>query len=134
MDQLFTLLDNQLGFPVFEEIEATKRRLSRAASTEFRYVYPTVDILEKFTRAEFDEMVSEKVDAITGSMDRVVNEAGLRFDQIDLVCCTGGTARVPVIREAIVGRFGEKKVTDFNHHESVVQGLARYAQRQLSLK
>ena len=128
MDQLFTLLDNQLGFPVFEEIEATKRRLSAGARTDFRYEYPSVDITETVSRAQFDEIIGDKVEAITRSLDDTVARAGLGFEAIDLVCCTGGTARVPAIREAIVRRFGEAKVTDFNHHESVVQGLARYAQ------
>jgi hypothetical chaperone protein len=127
MDQLFTLLENQLGFPVFEEIEATKRRLSVSSHTEFRYSYPSVEIAEDFTRAQFDEIVAEKTEAILRSLDETVAQSGLAPGQIDLVCCTGGTARVPIIREALVARFGAGKVTDFNHHESVAQGLAHYA-------
>ena len=37
MDQLFCLLENQLGFPIFEEIEQTKRRLVRVGEDDFRF-------------------------------------------------------------------------------------------------
>jgi hypothetical chaperone protein len=127
MDRLFTLIQDQLGFSIFEEIEGTKRRLSDKASTQFSFTYPDVEIEEKITRKEFDQYVSERVDPIISSLDETVKKAGLKFEDIDLICCTGGTAKVPVIREKLIERFGESKLREHNIFHSVVQGLAERA-------
>lgn len=127
MDHLFSLLENQLGFPVFEEIERTKRRLSDSDETTFAFSYPEVEIREPVSRKEFDAYASDRVESILAALDRTVRDAGIGFDQVDIVCCTGGTAKVPVIYEALVARFGVEKVQHHNHHHSVVQGLAERA-------
>jgi hypothetical chaperone protein len=127
MDQLFCLLENQLGFPVFEEIERTKRRLSESARTEFAFSYPEIEIREPVTRREFDEFTSDQVGAILEVLDRTIKEAGVGTEGIDVVCCTGGTAKVPAIYEGMVARFGKAKVQHHNHHHSVVEGLAHRA-------
>ena len=127
MDQLFSLLENQLGFPVFEEIERTKRRLSDSDETNFSFSYPEIEIREPVGRVEFESHVLERVESILNSLDRTVQRAGLSFDQIDIICCTGGTAKVPVIYNGLVARFGAEKVQHHNHHHSVVQGLAERA-------
>lgn len=127
MDQLFSLLENQLGFPVFEEIERTKRRLSESESAVFKFEYPDVEIHQPVTRGEFETLAGEKLEAILETMDRTVKDAGLTASDIDVVCCTGGTAKVPAIYEGLVARFGRSKVQHHNHHHSVVEGLAERA-------
>jgi hypothetical chaperone protein len=127
MDRLFTLINDQLGFSVFEEIEGTKRRLSESDQTLFNYNYPELKIEETVKRREFDQYVSERVNPIIESLDETVKKAGLSFDQIDLICCTGGTAKVPVIRDRLIERFGADKLREHNIFHSVVQGLAERA-------
>jgi hypothetical chaperone protein len=127
MDQLFSLLENQQGFPIFEEIERTKRRLSESAKTQFNFEYPDIDVHQPVTRREFDAFTSDQVDAILGTLDRTIKDAGLTPGGIDIVCCTGGTAKVPAIYEGMVARFGREKVQHHNHHHSVVEGLAHRA-------
>jgi hypothetical chaperone protein len=131
MDRLFCLLENQLGFPVFEEIERTKRRLSEGSETIYNFAYPDIEIREPVTRREFESFAGEKVQAILETLDRTVKDAGLTAEGIDIVCCTGGTAKVPAIYEGLVARFGKVKVQHHNHHHSVVEGLA-YRARELS--
>jgi hypothetical chaperone protein len=131
MDSLFCLLENQLGFSVFEEIERTKRGLSEAESAPFNFAYPDIDIHEQVERREFESFAAEKVESILKTLDQTVSDAGLGFGDIDVVCCTGGTAKVPAIYEGLVARFGAAKVEHHNHHHSVVQGLAERARELL---
>jgi hypothetical chaperone protein len=134
MDALFTLLDNQLGFPVFEEIEHTKRRLSEAAATEFRFDYAgELAIREKIRRKDFEEFAADRIGRIFASLDETVKAAGIRFEDVDIVCCTGGTAKVPAIADGLKKRFGQAKLSQFNHHHSVVTGLAERARQLLAL-
>ncbi len=128
MDWLFCLIDDQLGFDVFEKIERTKCGLSDAEAAEFLYEHPVINIREKISRREFEEAVGTRLDKIIASLDETVRNAGLKFADIDVVCCTGGTAKVPAIQKALEKRFGGDKIQQHNHFHSVVKGLAERAQ------
>lgn len=127
VDRLFSLINDQLGFGVFEEIERTKRALSESDHTLFNYEYPDVEIREKITRAEFDEAAGDRIASILGSLDETLRRAQVTPAQIDLVCCTGGTAKVAAIRDGLASRFGADKLQQHNHFHSIVQGLAERA-------
>ncbi len=127
VDRLFSLINDQLGFGVFEEIERTKRALSETDHTLFNYEYPDIEIREKITRAEFDEAAQDRIASILGSLDDTLKRAQVTPAEIDLVCCTGGTAKVAAIREGLASRFGADKLQQHNHFHSIVQGLAERA-------
>lgn len=123
MDNLFCLLDNQLGFSVFEEIEGTKRRLSDSIQTQFHFQYPGLQIRESISRNEFNAYAQERVDRIMGTLDETLREAQVSSNDVDVVVCTGGTARVPVIFDELVRRFGRQKIEHHNFYHGVVEGL-----------
>jgi hypothetical chaperone protein len=129
MDQLLTLVEDSLAFQVFDEIEQTKCALSDATGTEFFFDYPSMNVREWVTRDDFENGSSREVGAVLRSLDQTVKEAGLSFDQVDAVCCTGGTAKVPRIARAIEERFGRGKVRQLRSFHSVVQGLAERARQ-----
>jgi len=124
LDRLFCLVDEQLGFPVFEAIEASKRRLSEDDTTRIRFPHPVVDIDVPITRAQFDSFISECCRRIMETLDETLRQAGVRPDQIDVICLTGGTAKVPALREGLTARFGAEKLDTHNRFHSVVSGLA----------
>lgn len=127
MDQLFTLIHDQLGFSVFEEIERVKRALSSQSSERFFFDYPDLRIEEDVKRADFDQYVEGKVERILDSLDETVKQAQVEYSDIDIICCTGGTAKVPTIREGLKKRFGEEKLRQHNHFHSIVRGLGERA-------
>jgi hypothetical chaperone protein len=127
MDRLFSLLENQLGFPLFEEIERTKRALSDEENARFRFTYPEIEVDLKVTRKQFEGNSESQVHAILESLDSTMKASGLRYQDIDIVCCTGGTARVPAISHGLSERFGEGKLRQHNHYHCVVEGLCERA-------
>ncbi len=127
MERLFCLIEDQLGFKIFEEIEHTKRRLSEIDRTRFFFDYPGAQVEEQFTRKSFEELIASKTDDILRALDQTVADAGLTNDKIDLVCCTGGTAKVMVLRQALEERFGLEKLQQHNNFHSIVQGLSARA-------
>ncbi|HEU4412351.1 MAG TPA: Hsp70 family protein [Polyangiaceae bacterium] len=129
MNQLLTLVEDSLAFQVFDEIEQTKCALSDATGAEFVFEYPSMDIREWVERAEFEAGSERETGAVLRALDRTVSEAGLAFGDVDAVCCTGGTARVPRIARAIEERFGREKVRQLKSFHSVVQGLAERARQ-----
>lgn len=127
MDQLFSLIGEQFGFELFEEIERVKRALSAAESERFAFRYPDIEIEEDISRAQFGEYSGEPVRRILACLDETVQNAGVDPGQIDLVCSTGGTAKVTAIQRGLEERFGAVRVQQHNHFHSIVHGLTRIA-------
>jgi hypothetical chaperone protein len=127
IDQLVCLIEDALGFQVFESIEHAKRELSSHDETLFRFDYPSIEIEEVITRAEFVSFCEAPVAAMFTSLDHTLEQSGLSAADIDLVCCTGGTARVAAIASGILERFGEDKIVRLRSLHSVIAGLAARA-------
>ena len=127
MNSLFTLLNDQLGFPLFEKIESTKRLLSSTDPAPFDFAYPDIDIHEKIRRSEFEDYAAAALENIVHSLDETLRTASVHPKQIDRVLCTGGTARVPWLRNALIERFGAAKLHDLDPFRGVARGLMERA-------
>ncbi|WP_413581723.1 Hsp70 family protein [Bdellovibrio sp. HCB288] len=127
IERLFILLEDQQIFPFFEAIEKTKRGLSASDSTEFDFDYPGLELKEQFTTAQFIDWAMNTRQKIFEGLDRCLESAGLTPDQVDLVCLTGGTAKVPFIQGELETRFGKQKLQTQAHFHSVLSGLVESA-------
>jgi hypothetical chaperone protein len=127
IDQLLCLVEDALGFQVFEAIEQAKRALSDRESTTVEFDYPGIELLEPVTRAEFQQFSAAQIAIILGSLDRTLEASGLNARDIDLVCCTGGTARVAGLASGIAARFEPSQIVRLRSLHSVIQGLAERA-------
>jgi len=127
MDQLKTLVEDTQGFALFEAIEKAKRAVSSAERAELRFEYADIDVREKVTRKGFEEASRRDVDAILACLDETVKAAGVAPAEITVVCCTGGTARVPRLAAEIQRRLPAARLEQFKGFHSVVEGLAHEA-------
>ncbi len=127
IDRLFCLIEDQIGFQLFEEIEKTKRSLSSASQAKFSFPYPGVDLDLDLSRTEFEALICSKAEIIVKSMDDTLKQAGVTPSQVDFVFSTGGTAKVPLLQNALIERFGAEKIQERNHFHSIVEGLSAKA-------
>jgi hypothetical chaperone protein len=127
MEQLRVLLENQLGFSLFESIEQAKRRLSDKEKTEIVFEYPEIRVREAVTRKEFCEDAQTELSKIFMALDETLARAGVEAKDIDRVCCTGGTAKALVVREELLKRFEESRLDNFRNFTSIVEGLSERA-------
>ncbi len=127
MDQLLVLIEDRLGFQVFEAIEGTKRALSDQTVAKFRFEYPGIDVTEDVRRDELESFAEPTTRRILDCVTRTLATAGIDASQIDLVCATGGTARVPVVARGLEAQFGAHKLHRLSSFHSVIQGLAERA-------
>ena len=132
VDQLLCLIEDGLGFQIFEAIEQQKRELSTHESAIFRFEYPGIDIRETMTRARFEDASARVSGSILDRLDQVLARAGIAPSEIDRVCSTGGTAKVPVIRRGLEARFGAQKLQALSSFHAVIQGLAERARLLLN--
>ncbi len=132
LDRLFTLIEDQQGFPLFEHIEQAKRELSQVLETPIDFDYPRIELHARIGREEFETFIDAEVTAITNALDETLRLAGVRAEQIQRVCCTGGTARVPRIQAELARRFAPEKIQDHKYFHSVVEGLSHRAKEWLN--
>lgn len=127
IDRLFVLIEDQQAFSFFEEIERTKRNLSSNDQSDFHFDYPDIEVEEKFLRSEFGGWAEGTKQRIFDSLDRCLLSAGLQAQDIDLVCLTGGTAKVPFIQTEFETRFGKDRLQSRSYFHSVLSGLVESA-------
>lgn len=127
IDRLFLMIEDQQIFSFFEKIENTKKSLSKQAEYEFKFDYPGLDVVEKFTQKQFVEWSSSIKEKVFNSLDNCLSSANVTYQDIDLVCLTGGTAQVPFIKEEFEKRFGCDRLQTQSHFHSVLSGLIESA-------
>ncbi len=81
-----------------------------------------------FSRGGFDRAVESPVSAIFDCLEHTLELAKVSASNIELVCLTGGTSRVPVIYDHLSARFGAERIRRLKGLHSVVQGLGYEAQ------
>lgn len=122
--RLVTLIDENLGFSFFQEIENAKCRLSASSKTTFRYSRSQIEIIEQITRREFANMISEELIKIDDCLTDLLSSSNLTEANIEAVFMTGGSSLVPNIQELFAKRFGKRKIQFGDTFLSVVDGLA----------
>jgi hypothetical chaperone protein len=127
IDQLLTLVEDTLGFVVFEAVEHTKKQLSSSSQAPFSFHVPGIEIEQQFSREGFEAGAQRELRAIVAALDATLEQAGVSAEQVDLVCLTGGTARVPRVRQALTERFGPDRLHSLSGLHAVVEGLAQHA-------
>jgi molecular chaperone DnaK len=78
----------------------------------------------KLTRAKFQEMTSDLVDACRGPFDQAISDAGLSKAKIDHVVLVGGATRMPAIQELVQTMTGSEPHKGVNPDEVVAVGAA----------
>lgn len=134
IDRLFVLIEDQQIFPFFEEIEKTKRSLSDATTAKFDFQYPDLETTDVFSKSEFENWSEHSKNEIFAAMDRCLQQAQLKPEQVDLVFLTGGTAHVPFIRAEFEKRFSKEKLQAKAFFHSVLSGLIEGAREWETLK
>jgi hypothetical chaperone protein len=123
IEHLEHLISDNYGFFLFQSIERAKCELSHGELTDIRFDERGLSIRECITRAEFEAINAENFTRIAHCIDEVVAKSGLTCKQIDTVFLTGGTSRIPIVRELFTKRFGADRLEDRDAFTSVVHGL-----------
>lgn len=121
---LETLVTQNIGFDLFRHIEGTKRALTDSLMARLDYDYEHVAIHERILRRAFEEMIAEELIHVGHEVWQVVDDAGMRLDQIDVVLRTGGTSLVPAFVQQLGDLFGYEKIREMDPLTSVVGGMA----------
>merc|ERR1711977_590538 len=109
------------------EVEKTKRALSSThqARLEIEALFDGVDLSETLTRARFEEMGNDLFKNTLGPVKQVLEDSGLKKNQIDEVVLVGGSTRIPKIQQLMKDFFnGKEPNRGINPDEAVAYGAA----------
>jgi hypothetical chaperone protein len=123
LNRLAALIEEQLGFQLFETIEGCKRELSIQESSRFQFEYPDISLDFSIGQSNFKNAVSPDVEKIFDCMDETLKTAGLKNADIDLVYATGGTSKMELIQKGLEQRFSSERVMKNRFFHSVIEGL-----------
>jgi len=113
-----------------EAAEKAKIELSSVTSTNINLPFITADengpkhLDATLTRAKFEELTADLVEATMGPTKQALADAGLSPSQIDKVLLVGGSTRIPAVQEAVKRFIGKEPFKGINPDECVAIGAA----------
>ncbi|MDB5685951.1 MAG: molecular chaperone DnaK, partial [Rhizorhabdus sp.] len=122
--RMIAVIDNELGYPLYDAVGSLKRALSGADSADFRFAGGGLDIEAKVTRAAFEGWIAEDLARIEATVDKALTQAGTAAADIDRVFLTGGSSLIPAVRAIFTARFGEERIASGDELTSIANGLA----------
>jgi molecular chaperone DnaK len=78
----------------------------------------------KLTRAKFQELTSDLVDACRGPFDQAIKDANLTKEKLDHVVLVGGSTRMPAVQDLVQQMTGKEPHKGVNPDEVVAIGAA----------
>ena len=115
---------------VKEAAEKAKIDLSGMTTAQISLPFITADatgpkhLETTLTRAKFNEMTADLVEATMGPVRQAMQDSGLAMNDIDKILLVGGSTRIPAVQEAIQKFSGKEPFKGINPDECVAMGAA----------
>ena len=113
-----------------EAAEKAKIELSGTMSSSISLPFITADatgpkhLEATLTRAKFDELTRDLVEATMGPTKQALADAGISVGEIAKVLMVGGSSRIPAVQEAVKKFLGKEPFKGINPDECVAIGAA----------
>ena len=113
-----------------EAAEKAKIELSGVTTSTISLPFITADasgakhLETTLTRAKFNELTSDLVEATMGPVRQAIQDSGLKVSEIDKVLMVGGSSRIPAVQDAVKGFIGKEPFKGINPDECVAIGAA----------
>jgi hypothetical chaperone protein len=127
--RLIAVIDNELGYPLYDAIGRVKRSLSNDTSATFRFSGGGLEIAAEVSRASFEAWIADDLARIEATVDTALVSSGVTSADIDRVFMTGGSSLIPAVRQIFARRFGADRVAVGGELTSIAHGLALIGQR-----
>ena len=113
-----------------EAAEKAKIELSSTPTASINLPFITADASGPrhlditLTRAKFDELTADLVEATMEPTRKAIADADLTTDKIDKILLVGGSSRIPAVQEAVKKYLGKEPFKGINPDECVAIGAA----------
>jgi hypothetical chaperone protein len=121
---LITLIENNLGYSVFQSIERTKITLTNKAEASLSYHQMGIEIEETISRSNYENIIAKDIGRIANYLEEFLQKNNIEARDIDSLFLTGGTSLVGGIQSLFKTTFPHVKLNSGDNFKSVAKGLA----------
>jgi hypothetical chaperone protein len=130
IQRLINVLKRREAHHIMDIIETTKQRLSDHDCVKVNLEFIEANLLRDIERQTFNQVIQEDVKKIIQTIQQTVDEAHLKVNDIDALFYTGGSTKIPMIRDQINALFPQAVVVQGDAFGSVGLGLTIDAERR----
>jgi hypothetical chaperone protein len=123
--RMIAVIENELGYPLYEAVGLLKRTLSNKDSAHFHFSGAGLEVEADVSRQDFETWIAQDIASIEATVDKAMANAGSDMHDIDRVFLTGGSSLIPAIRDIFILRFGSDRIASGGELTSISDGLAR---------
>ena len=127
LDRLAVVIEDGVGFTLYEAVEGAKRRLSEHDVTELAFDYPGAELNLPVERTDLEGAAERPVGRLLEALSETLRAGGVEAGEVEVACLTGGTSMMPLIERALGDMRPNARFRRLRSFHSVVQGLARRA-------
>ncbi len=128
--RLVNVLKTKAGHHILDAIETSKQKLSDKPTviTDLSFIEDALNIL--ITRSTLNEVIDDQLEQLVNTVKQTIKIAGVTGNDISAVFYTGGSTKIPIIREKINLLFPNAEIILGDAFGSVGLGLTIDAQRK----
>ncbi|OQX94071.1 MAG: hypothetical protein B6I23_02460 [Rickettsiaceae bacterium 4572_127] len=121
--RLHKIVKLERGHDLLFEAENTKIKLGENNSVRIDLSLIEKELSTEIFRKKFNKYIEFATDGFNEKINETVKNAGLKKDEINTIFLTGGTTKIPFVKEEICAQFPTAKIIDNNTFFSVGEGL-----------
>ena len=130
VDLLMEVIKQRAGHWLAYQVEEAKIAMSEASETKIDLSRIAPGRHVDVTRPDFDDAVGGLVGRIETTVSALLRDAGVPLDAVDTVFFTGGSSRVPRLRESVSALVPQARSVEGDLFGSIGAGLALDASRK----
>jgi hypothetical chaperone protein len=130
VSRLLKTIRRHLGHRIAFAVEDAKIALSDKETTALSLDFLEAGLSANATRSGFESAIADKSAKLTETAALCITRAGIKPDAVQTIFFTGGSSRVPAVRDAIRKSAPHAAIAAGSDFLSVALGLTRVAQRK----
>ncbi len=132
ISRLLHVLTKRAGHHILDSVENCKQKLSDENEVAIDLAFIENHLTTTVLRTAFNDIIAEDVQRLINTIHETVKTAAVQPHEIDALFYTGGTTKIPMIRDNINQLFPNAEIIQGDAFGSVGIGLTLDAQRKFS--
>lgn len=128
--RLIKVLQRKAGHHILDAVEKGKQNLSDAHEIELDLNFVESDLTTVIQQNFFNEIIADHVQKIIETIQQTVTMSGVKANDINAIFYTGGSTKIPLIRNQINALFPQAEIVQGDAFGSVGMGLTLEAKRR----
>ena len=128
--RLIKLLEEKEGHNLLQQVENAKKELSDNTEFPLDLSFVEKSLSLSLKRTDFENVIANDLEKINAVIAKLLADSSVAPGQIDAVFFTGGTTRIKILQDTVLGLFKNARVVRGDVFNSVAMGLSTDALRR----